>query len=134
MRDFIIFFSGGEGSSAIICHLKQFINNINILGFEPFDNHTLNKKMSDTDLNNIFRLLFNKKQDHVSAINTIYGKYTDKTLGIDKSKSNGFKMRLQDWNKIKEHIIKNNVIVFVLIRQNVLKWAISKCAPKHASI
>ena len=41
MKDFIIYFLANTGSSAIISHLMKFRDIINILGFEPFDQHNL---------------------------------------------------------------------------------------------
>jgi len=128
-KDFIVFFEGGEGSSAIMSHLKQFTEKLDIIWFEPFDNCHFTNKLIDDDLSNIFSNIFNKniKKNYNENIRQIYSNYTDRQLAdFDKNKSVGFKMRFRDWDTIKPIIIKNNVVIFLLVRKNIVKWAISK--------
>jgi hypothetical protein len=124
MKNFIILFDGQEGSSAIISHLNNQ-SSINIAGFEPFDNCHLKKPLTGND----FKLLLNNLFNHnMAAASSIYKNYSDKNLlNIDKSKSVGFKMRFRNYDDIKSVLKRKDVVVFVLIRRNVLKWGLSKC-------
>lgn len=125
-KNFVIFFDGCEGSTAIITHLKQFAN-IDIIWFEPFDNCHLKKKLIGKDLNNMFNLVYNNnKFGYMAKINQIYSNYSDKELNnFDKDKSIGFKMRMRNFGDIKNILKNNDVVVFILMRKNILKWAIS---------
>jgi len=129
MKDFIIFFHGHEGSSATVSQLKK-LDNIDIIGFEPFD---ANKKpLISKDIKKIFTLIFNKnvKKNYIEAINPIYKYYYKRDFPeFDKSKSVGFKMRIKNLHDILPIAKKHNVVVFILFRHNILKWAISKCRP-----
>ena len=127
MKDFIIYFLANTGSSAIISHLMKFRDIINILGFEPFDQHNMKKKKLVSDnLEEIFRNIFDKSIDDYDKLQEIYSHHTDRKFPqIDKKKSVGFKMRFRNWDTIKHIIKENGVVVFILIRQNVFRWALS---------
>lgn len=128
MKDFMILYRGHEGSSAIISHLKKS-SNIDIVGFEPFDTHHMKKHLKGPDLARVFKLMFDKSVNfgYNKQIKDIYSQYTEIPINnIDKKKSVGFKIRLRAWPVIKNIIVKNNVVCFVLIRKNILKWAISR--------
>lgn len=130
MKDFIIFFRGQEGSSAIISYLQK-INHINIIGFEPFDCHHMKKKLIGDDLKKIFNMIFDKSitQNNNQQIKNIYKKYTNIAINdIDKTKSIGFKMRPREINNYIDVIKKNNVVIFVLIRRDISRHAISMCS------
>lgn len=130
MKDFVIFFHGHEGSSATISQLKKLNNYIDVIGFEPFD---ANKKpLIDVDMKKMFNLLFTKHAtvNYVKNINNIYNNYYKREFpNFNKKLSVGFKMRPKMITSIQPILKKNNVVVFVLFRQNILKWAISKCRP-----
>jgi len=128
-KDFIVFFEGGEGSSAIMSHLKQFTDKLDIIWFEPFDNCHFTNKLIGDDLHTIFSNIFNKniKNKYEDNIRKIYSNYTNRQLlDFDKNKSVGFKMRFRDWDTIKPIVSENNVVIFILVRKNIVKWAISK--------
>ncbi|AYV82343.1 MAG: hypothetical protein Homavirus33_5 [Homavirus sp.] len=117
------------GSSAIISHLKKLTKYVDIIGFEPFDNFHMKKPLIGENLTMIFDLLFSKNLTNDFAyykMNSIYKIYSDKEIDkFDKKKAIGFKMRFRNWETIETPIIKNNVVVFILVRQDVFKWAIS---------
>jgi hypothetical protein len=126
MKNFIIFFMANTGSSAIISHLKQLKEKIDIVGFEPFDNFHMKTPLIGDDLTKIFNLIYNNiNNSNINQINNIYKKYTDKELKFDTTKSVGCKMRFRNWDMIEGPIKNGNTTVFILIRQNVFKWAIS---------
>ncbi len=130
MKPFIIFFKGQEGSSAIISYLQK-LKQTNILGFEPFDTHHMKAKLVGEDLKRIFKLIFDKniKFNYNQNIKQIYKKYTDIQINnIDKKKAIGFKMRPRELNNIMDVIKKNDVTVFVLIRHDICRHAISMCS------
>lgn len=135
MKNFVIFFLANTGSSAIISHLKKLKDNISIVGFEPFDEcHMRNKKIQPNDLKRMLDMLLKKEakfdentnENVRNAIDKIYVKYRDDPFPeFDKSRSIGFKMRLKDWETIAEPIKNNDTVVFILLRENVFKWALS---------
>lgn len=129
MRNFVIFFAANTGSSAIISHLKQMKDKLDIVGFEPFDNCHMKQALVGKDLTRMFELLYNKNLDNTSAhaeLNKLYKLYNDKPIELfNNKKALGFKMRYRDWDTIEAPIKNNNVVVFILIRQNVFKWALS---------
>lgn len=129
MKDFVIIFHGHEGSSATISQLKK-LDQIEIIGFEPFD---ANKRpMQSIDIRRMFSLIFNKnvKKNYVESINNIYKDYYKRDFPkFKKDGSVGFKMRIKNLPDITPVLKKNNVVVFILFRTNILKWAISKCRP-----
>lgn len=130
MKNFIILFNGHEGSSAIISHLRK-IPQINIIWYEPLDNCHLKQPLNNPDLLNLLNYIYNTniKHRHQQA-STIYSRYSDKQLcEFNDNKSVGFKMRVRDWPTLEKVFKQHNVVVFVLIRQNLLKLAISKCQP-----
>jgi hypothetical protein len=128
MSNFVIFFNGHEGSTAIISHLKKS-QNINILWYEPFDNCHLKKKLEGNDLAILLDAVY--KRDYIKASN-IYKQYSDKPLDtFTKNNALGFKMRQRDWSDIQHVLVNNNVIVLVLFRNNILKWGLSKCESNH---
>ena len=125
MKNFIIFFMANTGSSAIISHLKQLKNKIDIIGFEPFDNCHMKTPLIGEDLTKIFNLVYSKNHK-IDDINNIYKKYSNKELdNIDTTKSVGFKMRYRNLELIEQPLKNNNVVILVLIRKNVFKWALS---------
>jgi hypothetical protein len=81
------------------------------------------------DLKSMFELVYNKKipaNESHTQLAQIYKKHNDKEFEqFDKKKSVGFKMRFREWDTIEQPIVKNSVTVFVLIRKNVFKWALS---------
>lgn len=124
MKNFIIFFNGHEGSTAIISHLKKLEQFINILWYEPFDNCHLKKSLKGDDLTNLFKAVFTN--DKKSASN-IYNKYSDSKLELKTNRSVGFKMRWRSFNDVSSVLRDEKVVVFILIRKNILKSAVSRC-------
>jgi len=111
----------------------QKIKQINILGFEPFDTHHMKTRLVGTDLRRIFDLIYNKSYptaaDHNKQIKQIYQKYTTVSVpAVNKSKSVGFKMRPRDMTDIIPTLKKNGVVVFVLIRRDIARQAVSMCS------
>lgn len=129
MKNFIIFFMANTGSSAIVSHLKQLKDKIDIVGFEPFDNFHMKKTLVGNDLKRMLELLYNKNLDSTYAHNELsklYKLYNDAPFELfNNKKAVGCKMRMREWETIEEPIKNNNVVVFVLIRQNVFKWGLS---------
>jgi hypothetical protein len=132
MKDFIIFFKGQEGSSAIISYLKC-VEHINIIGFEPFDCHHMDRPLIGPDLTKIFRLIFDKNiKNYNTNIQELYSKYTKTPINnINKTKSIGFKMRPRNLPDIIDTLRDNNIVVFVLIRKDIARHALSMCNSNH---
>lgn len=130
MKNFIILFNGHEGSSAIISHLRKFPQ-INIIWYEPLDNYHLKLPLNGPDLLTMLNYIYNTSlKDRYMHASTLYSKHSDKPLCEFKdNKSVGLKMRVRDWPTLEKVFKQHNVVVFVLIRQNLLKLAVSKCQP-----
>lgn len=131
MKHFILFFDGQEGSSSIMDYLKNF-DQINTIGFEPFDKCHLKRNFIDADFSNILELIFNNniKDAYTEQIMKIYKKYSIHNIyDFDKNKSIGLKMRFRDYEILKPILIKYNIVAFVLIRSNLLKFAFSRSKP-----
>lgn len=131
MKNFIIFFTGAEGSSWLISLLGK-LPGVNIIGFEPFDNHVFvrngfGKRMTHEDLHKCYHILFGDTKDKQGEINKIYHKYIDQDLDIsinEYTRSFGFKTR-EVAPSIKYLIKHKNFVPIFLYRANKLKYAIS---------
>lgn len=137
MKNFIIFNSEKEGSCALVQTLNNF-NDVTIISdfIEPFDRHMFvkneygaGKDISKKDFLHCLSLIFDSSPNYLEELNTIYTRYNKHfTFSFSKEKSRGFKMRVREqWNDDLFAILKKyKVTAFVLIRQDLLRWALSK--------
>ena len=137
MKNFIIFNSEKEGSCALVQTLNNF-NDVTIISdfIEPFDRHMFvknaygaGKDISKKDFLRCLSLIFDSSPNYLEELNTIYARYNKYfTFSFSKEKSRGFKMRVRkQWNDELFAILKKyEVTAFVLIRQDLLRWALSK--------
>lgn len=145
-RNFVILFEEKEGSTAIASLLRNF-NRVNVVdttpssGWEPFDLHCC----GPISMRNYLRcldLIYSDQMPYMQELNAIYTATARCPLRrFDKRKSVGFKMRFQpqrdnEWvrrllgppfthlsiNRFRAH----DVVVFVTVRQDVFRWALSK--------
>ena len=155
MKNFIIFFDEKEGTSPLVRLLNNF-EKVSIVhradSWEPFDRHACGP-ISLRDLRACLELLFADGPADFGRLNEIYLKSAKKPLKeIDTSVPVGFKMRFAPtvpalpyidgfsfWNRRIEAITmsqyrrmmfdvlkKNNVTAFIAVRQDLLRWALSK--------
>lgn len=145
-RNFIILFDEKEGSTPIVRLLDNF-DEIEIVrqdassGWEPFDLHCC----GPISLPNYLRcldLIYGDQTPYMDELNRIYSATAKHPLrAFDKAKSVGFKMRFQPqrdnvWlhRLLKrpftyfsiQRFRKNDVFVFVTVRQDIFRWALSK--------
>jgi hypothetical protein len=137
MKNFIIFNSEKEGSCALVNTLYNF-DNIHIISdyIEPFDKHMFIAKeralgidISKKDFIRCLTLIYDSSENYLEELNLIYSKYNSQCkFNFSKNKSHGFKMRVRpQWNRELFSVLKRfKVTAFVLIRQDVLRWALSK--------
>ena len=143
MKNFIIFFTEKEGSSPIIETLMKF-DKIDIIGFEPFDTYVftekefggLGKDIKKEDFAECLDLIYKNDHDpdYYQKLINIYSKYNTeiKLNNFNKLENSiGLKIRLRNNELIFDKLKKYHVVTFVLIRQNVLRWALSKYVNKH---
>jgi hypothetical protein len=137
MKNFIIFNTEKEGSCALITTLDQF-EQVSIISdfIEPFDRHMFvndphgpGHDMSKDDFIKCLSLIYGNSEGYLEALNSIYGRYRDDCrFAFAKGASVGFKMRFRrKWAQEIFSLLKQyGVTAFVLIRQDVLRWALSK--------
>ena len=160
MRNFIIFFSGKEGTSPLVRLLNNFdqisiLHQVNNRGWEPFDAHNCGP-MPLRSLKQCLDIVFNNESIDIKQVNNIYTKTSTRPLEeIRKDGVAGFKMRFASpsnplhiaaftsWNKLSKRLFqqynarsfksmmiellkKNNTTVFFAVRQDLLRWALSK--------
>ncbi len=137
MKNFIIFNSEKEGSCALVSILNNFKQTEIISDFiEPFDRHmflnnqgALGKDITKEDFLKCLSMIYDTSENHLAALNAIYSTYNSVCkFKFAPHTSHGFKMRLRkQWNaEIFSLLKKYDVTAFVLIRQDVLRWALSK--------
>jgi hypothetical protein len=136
MKNFIIFNSEKEGSCALVQTLRRF-NEITIISdyIEPFDRHMFiknphasGKDISKEDFLKCLSLIYNSSENYLEELNRTYGHYNNQCRFLfSKDTCHGFKMRLRkDWKPQLFSLLKaHEVTAFVLIRQDVLRWALS---------
>jgi hypothetical protein len=148
-KNFIILFEEKEGSTPIVRLLDNF-NVIDIVrqvpnngnsGWEPFDLHCCGQ-LSMRNYLRCLDLIYSDQTPHMQELNTIYTARARSPLRpFDKNKSVGFKMRFQP-QRTNERLRRllgpaftrlsinrfraNDVVVFVTVRQDVFRWALSK--------
>ena len=155
MKNFIIFFTEKEGTSPLVRLLHNF-ESISIIhqrdnsGWEPFDAHFCGP-MTLRDLQRCLDFIFQTPQNLEQA-NQIYAKTALNALDICKPNSSiGFKMRFTPPNKLTESndkrfirriisqiltirfkqvmfdlTVRHHLVIFFAVRQDVLRWALSK--------
>jgi hypothetical protein len=124
MKNFILFFNSNEGSTAIMSQLKKS-ELFNILWLEPFDNHHLKKELKDQDLEDILSYTYTNDN---SSLSDLYKEYSNTKLDyLYSNRSTGFKMRPRNLDHVIPILKEQKIHVFVLIRENILKSAISRC-------
>jgi len=137
MKNFIIFNTEKEGSCALVTTLDQFEQVTIISEFiEPFDRHMfvndphgVGQDISKEDFIKCLTLIYDRSANYLEELNSIYGRYRDDCrFTFLKGKPLGFKMRFRrKWKKELFSLLKQQgIMAFVLIRQDVLRWALSK--------
>ena len=151
MRNFIIIFAEKEGTSPLIRLLNNFeqisiIHQVNTQDWEPFDIHNRGV-MTLTDLERCLDMVFNKGSINFNLLNQIYSRTAEKPLEeFSGNVVTGLKMRFTTpgknslfWNRLPDNFTqdsfrrmmfdvlkRNDVVVFLALRQDILKWALSK--------
>lgn len=134
MRRFIIFFEEKEGTSPLVRLLNNFdqisiVHQIGNTGWEPFDLHNCGAIALENFVQ-CLELIFNKEPLDIASLNRIYTQTAKSPLeAFNKNTAVGFKMRFKPrpvMQALFDLIEKNEVVVFMAIRQDVLRWALSK--------
>lgn len=156
-KNFVILFQEKEGSSAIVDTLQRFPD-INVVGFEPFDRYRFLQayhggKGRDMSAQHLLRCLTDILDTNVPTdeaykrVKGIYSQYNTKGVHhwpsksaaapkdfvLRRDQSSGFKMRMrpQIRSQLFELWARTGTVVFVMYREDVLKWAISKYRSGH---
>ena len=151
MRNFIIIFAEKEGTSPLIRLLNNFeqisiIHQVNTQDWEPFDIHNRGA-MTLKNLERCLDMVFNKESIDFERLNQIYTKTAKKPLEeFNRNEVTGLKMRFTTpsenslfWNTLPKNFTfdafrlmmfdvlkRNDVVVFLALRQDILRWALSK--------
>lgn len=149
-----MFFSEKEGTSVVVRLLNNFpeisiVHQLENKGWEPFDEHN-SGAMSLADLKLCLNLVYDSKKFDFEKLNSIYSKTATRSLEPfdGQNTSVGFKMRFNPHSSHKldkkgllkrilksspdfestmiEVLKKNNILVFLMVRQDILRWALSK--------
>jgi hypothetical protein len=145
-RNFIILFQEKEGSTPIVRLLDNF-DSIDIVhqvangGWEPFDLNC-SGPISSRDYSRCLELIYGDDSNYMDRLNAIYTRTAKNPLRpFNKDNSVGFKMRFRPqhsnrWLKLltgprfRSSSIRcfrdNDVVVFVTVRQDVFRLALSK--------
>lgn len=136
MKNFIIFNSEKEGSCALVQTLRRFTA-ISIISdyLEPFDRHMFlnpehgsGKDISKEDFLKCLPLIYGPEENSPEELNRIYGDHNNQCrFSFSKDTCRGFKMRFRkEWKPELFSLLKmHRVTAFVLIRQDLLRWALS---------
>ena len=151
-NNFIIFFEGREGTTALVDILNNFeqisiVRQVGSRGWEPFDYHNCGS-MSLANLQQCLGMIYGDELLDWEKLNYIYTQTAKKNLGVferSKSQSIGCKMRFYPPNKELRHqqqefknsrqefrelmfkILKEyDITVFVAVRQDILRRSLSK--------
>ena len=133
----------------------SIIHQVNNSGWEPFDRHNCGP-MSLRNLERCLEIIFDKSSIDFKRLNRIYTKTSRRPLEVISGEVGavGFKMRFTPpigflymsvfsrWNRLSrilaiynnrsfKHMMinvlkRNNVVVFLAVRQDVLRWGLSK--------
>ena len=151
MRNFIIIFAEKEGTSPLIRLLNNFeqisiIHQVNTQDWEPFDIHNRGA-MTLGDLERCLDMVYNKDSANFEKLNQIYTRTAKKPLEECSGDTvTGLKMRFTTpgenspfSNTLPKHFThdsfrtmmfnvlkRNDVVVFLALRQDILRWALSK--------
>lgn len=146
MRNFIILFQEKEGTSPLVRLLNSFkqisiIHQVNDSGYEPFNYHR-SGEMDLADLRYCIDTIYNSEANFEEELNRVYTKTAKKPLeSFSKETAVGMKMRfkppVKTWmqfflkyrafEKMMLNVLKkNNVVVFIAVRQDIFRWALSK--------
>jgi len=156
MRNFIIIFSGKEGTSPLVRLLNNLekisiLHHVNNRGWEPFDRHNCGR-MSLKDLRTCLDIIYQEGEIDYHALNKIYTKTAAHPIDeVDYTGIIGFKMRfvsparfisVKRWQIFKRiygnyhfkifkkmmiNILRrHNVVVFMVVRQDIFRWGLSK--------
>jgi hypothetical protein len=152
-KNFVIFFNEKEGTSPLV-RLLHHVPGVAIVhqeggaGWEPFDKHNCGT-MRITDLIKCLEMIYSAEPVHMSKLNALYTKTASRPLAsFEKEYAVGFKMRFRPaknlfmgfpsvirrlpmrtvevfrrrmFRLLKEY----DVTVFIAVRQDVLRWALS---------
>ncbi|MGH8167019.1 MAG: hypothetical protein ACREQ1_07255 [Woeseiaceae bacterium] len=145
-KNFVILFEEKEGSTPIVRLLDNFnaidiVHQVSNTGWEPFDLHCCGP-ISMRNYLRCLELIYNHQTPYMQELNRIYTATATHPLEpFDKGKSVGFKMRFQAqrtnvWLRqllapaFTSYSINrfraNDVVVFVTVRQDAFRWALSK--------
>lgn len=146
MNNFIVLFKGREGTSPLIRLLNNFdtisiVHQIGNAGWEPFDRHNCGP-MTLQDIEQCLSIIYGKKPVDLDRLNKIYMKTGLRPLeNINTGGAVGFKMRFvpPETGRFQERgymgqfkdmmfdvFKKHNVVVFISVRQDVMRWGLSK--------
>lgn len=151
MRNFIIIFAEKEGTSPLIRLLNNFeqisiVHQVKTQDWEPFDIHNRGA-MPLRDLERCLDMVYNKQSINFKQLNQIYTRTAKKPLEeFSANEVTGLKMRLTTpsqnslfWNTLPKNFTddafklmlfnvlkRNDVVVFIALRQDILRWALSK--------
>jgi len=135
-RDFVMFFDEKEGTTPIIRLLNNFpqVEAIRTMGeWEPFDRHASGPIQLST-LRECLDMVFSRAS--VEDINKVYQRTASRALSPFRGDGSiGFKMRFTGPEGSSEDhftrmmldvLIRHDVLVFLAVRQDLLRWALSK--------
>lgn len=134
MKNFIIFFEEKEGTSALVRLLNNFgpvsiVHQTGNTGWEPFDLHN-SGAISLESFAQCLELIFNQAPLDIDTLNRIYTQTAKAPLEIfNKGNAVGFKIRFKPrpyMQALFDVAKRNGVVVFMAIRQDILRWALSK--------
>jgi hypothetical protein len=156
-KNFVILFQEKEGSSAVV-ECLQCTPGMHVIGFEPFDRYRFlrqdvggnGRDMPHNVMMRCFELIFNRKipqEEAETELEQLYGLYNSsgvhawmknsvtapERLELDREKSLGLKMRVRPTmlHNMMEMWKRLDVVVFVMYREDALKWALSKYKEGH---
>jgi hypothetical protein len=151
MRNFIIIFAEKEGTSPLVRLMNNFdhisiIHQANIVDWEPFDIHNRGAMTLD-NLQCCLDMLFNENPVNFFRLNQIYTETAKEPLQkFSGNGAKGFKMRFMippkgspfsdrlpgDFTEesfrqmMFSTMKKNDLVVLLAIRQDILRWALSR--------
>jgi hypothetical protein len=151
-RSFVVLFEGKEGSSVVLDVLRR-LRDVRVLGFEPLDSYRFteirhggrSRDMPTDDLLRCIELVCDQAIDADAAsseLEGIYSRYSTESVTrypdgsvppcpdvLDRGCSVGFKMRLRrkrNHAALFELWKRTGTVVFVMYREDTMRWALSK--------